>query len=127
MTHYRVISSVWMLFGVVGFIFSAVECIRLLWLGDSLTGGAVLSTFIGVGFCALASMTAIGLFRARGWARIVVSIIAVLLGLYCLSFLAMVGTGFGAIAYAANWLGVAFVAYTFTVIWILRPHDHAAS
>ena len=126
MAHYRIISSVWMLFGVAGFILSAVECIRLLRLGDSLNSGAVLSTFIGVGFCALASMTAIGLFRARAWARIVASIIAVLLGLYCLSFLAMVGTRFGAIAYAASWLGVAFVAYTFTVIWILRPHDQVA-
>lgn len=126
MAHYRVISSVWMLFGVVGFLLSAVECVRLLRLGDCVTGGAVLSTFIGIGFCALAAMIAVGLFRARRWARIGVSLVAVLLGLYCLSFLAMVGTGFGSIAYAVNWIGVAFVAYTFTVIWILRPHDHAA-
>lgn len=126
MAHYRIISSVWMLFGVVGFIFSAIECIRLLRLGDPLTDGAVLSTFIGVGFCAFAAITAIGLFRASGWARVVGSVLATLLGLYCLSFIAMVGTEFGGIAYAASWLGVAFVVYTFAVIWKIRSHDHAA-
>jgi hypothetical protein len=115
-----------MTFGLVGFVWSIVECVRLLRLGDPLTGGGVISTFIGMGFCILAATTAMGLFRANRWARVVASIIAVLLGLYCLSFLAMVGTEFGVIAYAASWIGVAFVAYTFTVIWILRPHDHIA-
>jgi hypothetical protein len=92
-------------------------------MGNALTGGDVVSTFIGSGFCAFAAATAVGLFRARRWARIVVSIVAVLLGLYCLSFLAMVGLDFGVLAYTTSWLGVAFVAYTLTVIWIFRPHE----
>ena len=95
-------------------------------MGDPLTGGAVVSALIGSGFCALTAITAIGLFRARGWARAIATIVALLLGLYCLSFLAMVGWEFGPVAYAASWIGIAFVAYTLTVIWILRPHDHPA-
>jgi hypothetical protein len=27
------------------------------------------------------------------------------------------------LAYTTSWLGVAFVAYTLTVIWIFRPHE----
>ncbi len=38
----------------------------------------------------------------------------------------MVGLEFGVIAYVASWLGFVLVAYTFTVIWIFRTHDHAA-
>ena len=121
MTHYRIIGSVWLLFGVVGLACSVIECLRLLHMGDTLTGGAVVSTFIGSGFCALATVASVSLFRARSWARIVVSIVAVLLGLYCFSLLAMVGLEFGAWVYIASWLGVAFVAYTLTVIWIFRP------
>jgi hypothetical protein len=116
MTHYRIIGSIWLLFGVIGLVLCFIECLRLLLMGESLTGGDVVSTLIGSGFCALAVATSMGLFRARGWARIVVSIVAVLLALYCLSFLVMVGLEFGVLAYISSWLGVAFVAYTLVVI-----------
>jgi hypothetical protein len=123
MTHYRIIGSVWLLFGVIGLALSLIECLRLLHMGVSLTDGAVVSTFIGSGFCAFAAATSVGLFRAKRWARIVVSIVAVLLCLYCLSFIAMVALEFGVLTYTAAWLGVAFAAYTLTVIWIFRPHE----
>ena len=125
MSHYRIIASIWFLFGVVGLAFNAIECVRLMRFGDPLNGGGIFSTSIGLAFCLLAAATAIGLFRARDWARTVVSTVTVLLGLYCLSFIAMVGLEFGAIAYAASWLGLALVAYSCIVIWVLRPHDHA--
>jgi hypothetical protein len=122
MIHYRIIGSIWLLFGVIGLALGVLECLRILHMGLSMTDGEFVSTFIGSGFCAFAAATAVGLFRASRWGRIVVSILAVLLGLYLLSFLAMVGLGFGPLAYAASWLGLAFVAYTLTVIRMIRPH-----
>jgi hypothetical protein len=123
MTHYRIIGSIWLLFGISGLALSAIECARLLRVGDLLTDGATVSTFIGSGFCALAAAASVGLLRAKRWARIVFAIIAVLFGLYCLSFLAMVGLEFGAVTYALFWLGVAFVAYTLIVVTSCRPDE----
>jgi multisubunit Na+/H+ antiporter MnhG subunit len=123
MAHYRIIGSVWLLFGVSGLALSAIECVRLLGMGDRLTDGATVSTFIGSGFCVLAATASVSLLRGRSWARVVFAIIAVLLGLYCLSFLAMVGLEFGVLCYVLCWLGVAFVAYTLTVVIRCRPHE----
>jgi hypothetical protein len=123
MTHYRIIGSIWLLFGLAGFSLTAIDCLRLLRMGEPLTGGAAVSDFIGSGFCAIAAAASVGLRRGRRWARVVSGLIAVLLGLYCLSFLAMVGLEFGAFTYALCWLGLAFVAYALTVLAICRPHE----
>jgi hypothetical protein len=123
MTHYRVVGSIWLLFGITGFALCAIEWLRLLRLGEPLTGGDMVSACIAIGFCALAVVTSVGLLRGRGWARIVFGIIGVLLGLYCLSFLVMVGLEFGPFCYALCWLGGAFVAYTLTVVMMCRPHE----
>jgi len=121
MTHYRIIGSVWLLFGVIGFVLSAIEGLRCLNMGDPLTDGAVVSSFIASIFCALAAVTSIGLFRARGWARICGTIMAIIFSLYCLSFILMVGLEYGAFWFLASCLGVLLSAYTLTVIWVFRP------
>ena len=56
--------------------------------------------------------------------RVEFAIIAVLLGLYCLSFFAM--AEFPAFFYALALIGIGIAAYTLTVILICRPHEHSA-
>ena len=124
MTHYRIVGSIWLVFGVSGFALSTIECVRLLRMGEPEGGGDVLSTVIGAGFCAIAASTSVGLVRARRWARVEFAIIAVLLGLYCLSFFAM--AEFPAFFYALALIGIGIAAYTLTVILICRPHEHSA-
>ena len=124
MTHYLIAGSIWLIFGVIGFTLSTVECVRLLRTGAPLTGGDVLSTLIVAGFCAVAASTSVGLVRARSWARVQFAIMAALLGLYCLSFLAM--AEFPAFFNALAWIGLGVVAYTLTVILICRPHEQSA-
>jgi hypothetical protein len=124
MTHYRIAGSIWLIFGVIGFTLSTIECVPLLRMGAPLTGGDVLSTLIGAGFCAVAASTSVGLIRARRWARVEFAVMAVLLGLYCLSFLAM--AEFPAIFNAFACIGIGIVGYTLTVILICRPHEQMA-
>ena len=121
MIHYRIIGMIWLLFGVVGVVLCVHECLRLLQMGELLEDNAVVSCYIGFGFCALAAMTSIGILRAKAWARFIMSTVAILLGLYLFSFLAMVGLEFGVLDYALSWFGIAFVAYTLTVIRRFRP------
>jgi predicted small integral membrane protein len=118
MIHHRIIASVFFLLGAIGLAITAFEDMRMLRLGRSLGSDGATLTFIFLGLCAFTTATAIGLFRSRRWARITAQIAAVLLGLYCLSFIEMAGLSFGIVPFAAGWLGVAFVVYTITVFCI---------
>ena len=125
MKHYRIIGSIWLLFAITGVALSIHECVRLLRIGESPTEGAIVSTFVGSGFCAAVAVNSIGILCVRLWARIFGSVLAVLFGLYCLSFILMVGSEFGAFWLAFAFLGVLFVGYTLFVIWVFAPHDEA--
>jgi hypothetical protein len=112
MIHYRVIGSLWLLFGTIGFVITAVECVRLLQMDGINIYGAMASTLLVSGFCALAVTMAIGLIRDRAWSRLLARVVAVLLMLYCLSFILMVALEFGSVAFMTAWLGVIFGGYT---------------
>jgi hypothetical protein len=126
MIHYRMIASVWLLIGVLGFITSLLDCFRLFRAEVSLVSGDMIWTFIIVAFCALVTVVAMRLFRARKWARIVISVLAMLLCFYSLLFIKLAGLRWGVAIYCTAWFGVAFVIYTLAVIWILRAHEPAA-
>lgn len=123
MIHYRIISLVWLIFAVVGFTLCALECVRLVQMDEPVAGGAIISTFIGLVFCLIAATAAIGLYRARLWARIVATIISVIFSLYCLMILALFGWSSGVIAFTVIFLGFALGVYTIIIIWILRLHE----
>ncbi len=72
-------------------------------MATPLTGGAVVSALIGSRLLRSHRDHSNRIcFRARGWARAIATIVALLPGLYCLSFLAMAGWEFGTVAYAAQ-------------------------
>ena len=122
MRHYWIISCFWLFLGIAGLVFSGIECVSLLRLGDSLSDGSVISTLIAGSFCMLATFGAVGLLRMRRWSRDMMPILASLLCLYLLSFLGMVAMEFGVVAYISSWLGVVFVVDTLWVIWRVRNH-----
>lgn len=123
MVHYRILAFVWLIFGVAGSVLSAVECSQLLRQGDALSSGAVVSTLIVLVFCAFSATTGFRLLRPKRWAQVVISILASLLILYCLLFLAMVGLRFGVIALGASVLGLILGCYSLVVVLILKPHE----
>jgi len=126
MTHYRIIGRLWGSLGVVGFVASILECVRLTRANVPFDDGAMVSTILDITFCAVAVIIAEGLFHARSWARASAVIFDVLLFLYCLCLVMLVGLALGTVAYVAAWIGVAFATYTLVVISIVRPHKPAA-
>jgi hypothetical protein len=123
MIHYRIIGSLWLLFGVIGFVITAAECVRLLQMDGLNIDGAMASTLLGSGFCALVVTMAIGLIRGRTWSRLLARVVAVLLMLYCLSFILMVALEFGPVAFTAAWLGVVFGVYTLIALSRLKQNE----
>ena len=127
MRHYRIIGAIWLLLGSVGYVFATMEWLRLLHWEQPPTG---LDLVVAVGhtvFLGIAAPASIGLFRSRGWARIVFAILAVVLGLYCLFLLSRFGLEEGALRYeedafiyVLSLLGAGFAAYTLAVVLTCR-------
>jgi len=76
---------------------------------------------MALGFCAIVVSTAVGLMRGEKLARFVGTVVFSLFGLYCLSFLVMVGYEFGLGFYTAAGLGLGLVLYTLAALWIFGP------
>ena len=121
MIHFRIIASVWVLFGAAGVFACSAEGFRLLPRGAEFDGGAFASLLIALAFCLFAIAIGLGLFRARRWATVCVRVVAVLLSLYCLSFVLMSHLNFAWVGL----FGVAFAAYSLYVVWKFKPYDHA--
>ena len=109
-----------MLVGVAGSVICAVEFVpSMSSVSGDMDGGLVSIILVGC-FSALVVSTSIGLFRARAWARWVACLLAVLFGLYCLSFVLMVGPNFGYVPFSLSFIGIAFTIYAFLVALLLR-------
>lgn len=121
MVNYRILAFAWLVFGFGGSLLTGLECWRLFREGDAVSGGPVLSTLIGLAFCALSAATGFRLLQPKRWSRIVTAVLASLLIFYCLTFLAMVGLRFGLLAFFASLVGLILGFYSLVVIWVLKP------
>jgi hypothetical protein len=119
MIHLRIIGSVWVLFGATGALACIAEGFGLL-REARFDGGAFASLLIALPFCLFAVATGLGLLRARRWATICVRVVAVLLLLYCLSFVLMSHFSFAWVGL----FGVVFAAYSLYVVAKFKPDDH---
>lgn len=114
--HHRVIAGIWFLFGLLGFAFTVVDLSRL---PNDAPQGVITSDLLALSFSVLAIITAIGVFRARLWARVMITIVAVALAIYSLASIAMLGPGFDLFR-ASYWLALLLAAYTLIVGLVKR-------
>ena len=110
MLHFRIISIVWLLLGVLGACWSLLDLLRN--LAAHAFASAIESDFIALAFCIAATFSGYGIFRHRRWARVVCSIVSVVLLLYAASYLLMIGLEFGALSYAVIWTAAVFSVYS---------------
>jgi hypothetical protein len=110
MLHFRIISIVWLLLGVLGACWSLFDLPRN--LAEHTFARAIESDFIALAFCIAATFSGYGILRHRRWAHIVCSVVSVILLLYATSYLLMAGLEFGAFSYAVIWTAAIFSVYS---------------
>jgi hypothetical protein len=120
MIHFRIIASIWVLFGAVGALACARDALGLS-SGEEFDGGAVASLLLALPFCLSTVVIGLGLYRARRWAVICTRFVAALFLLYCLSFVLMSHFSFA----WAGLIGVAFAVYSLYIVWKSNPREHA--
>jgi hypothetical protein len=110
MLHLRIIGITWLAFGVLGACASLFDLVRN--IAADAFAGAIESDCIAPAFCVAAAFAGYGVFRHRRWARVVCGIVGVLLLLYAMSYLLMVGVGFGVASFALICAATLFSVYS---------------
>jgi hypothetical protein len=111
-TMIRALGIAWTLLGVVGVCLCGTECLRLYGMAGAVTTGAMVATTAALVVCASIVVLGCGLIAERRWARMGIMVPGFLVGLYDLSFIALVGLEFGWLCFAAALLTLALVALT---------------
>jgi hypothetical protein len=134
MVHFKITGLIWLALSLVAAAVFAPQ----LWsmaadreygIGTGFHGVAFwVSQFFVEGFLLAGVAVGLGLVRLRRWAAICTRVTAVLVLLYCLSFIFMGEfEHFHPAWLAASLFGVAFAAYSLFVVWRFRPYDRNAS
>ena len=115
MLHLRIIGITWLAFGTLGVCASLIDLARN--VTTDAFASAIESDFIATAFCIAAIVAGYGLSRRRRWARVVCGIVGVVLLLYAMSYLLMVGFGFGVFSFALICAAAVFSLYSlFTTV-----------
>jgi len=110
MLHLRIVSIVWLGFGILGACASIFDLVRN--IVEHAFASAIESDFIALGFCLAATFAGYGVFRQRRWARLVCCIVGVVLLLYALSYFLMVGLEFGIFSFTLICAAGVFSVYS---------------
>ncbi len=110
----RFLSAVWVIIGAVGLGCSVVDFLRYAsWSSatETLSPGAI-DELIAIAFCIFTVVISFCLFKGWLFARIVISLLALMLFLFCVCAMALAEASLGD---PIAWLGIALATYTLIV------------
>jgi len=133
MAHFKITGLIWLALSLIAATVFAPQlwtmaADRQYGIGTGFHDSAFwVSQFFVEGFLLLGVAVGFGLLRLRRWAAICTRVTAVLVLLYCLSFILMGEFEHFHVAWlVVSLFGIAFAAYSLFVVWRFRPYDRAA-